>query len=86
MSEIPEGYIAALARNKPAQVSHLYKGSFHEPGNPMCRNGWTNPGLQEYSILRGNIGAKGICKTCLKRALAGKEGISWEERFGNESR
>lgn len=78
-------YTTGLARNQPnPQVAHLYKGEFHDMGDPMCRHGWTNPGLFEYSICRNNEGPKGICKICMKNAEKGKKPISWDERFGKE--
>lgn len=72
---VPEGYITGLGRDYPhPRLSHLYKGDFSDPGLPMCRNGW-NRGEYGYSIWRGNIGVGGICKTCLKRAKNGMEGV-----------
>src|SRR4030042_3787208 len=67
---IPEGYITGLARGSPNPqhdcVAHLYKGTFNNPGNPMCKYGW-NKKEYGYSIWRNNIGRKGICKICLRR-------------------
>jgi len=69
---VPVGYIAGLGRDVPHPArSHLYKGTFTDPGLPMCRYGWNRDKGTSYSIWRGNVGRKGICRTCLKRALAG---------------
>ena len=64
-------------------VTHLYKGSFSEPGFPMCNRGWQRKQYDkngkiddyEYSIFRNNISNKGICKICLKRANSGLKPI-----------
>jgi len=73
-TEIPTGYIAGLGRDHPAPpLSHLYRGDFKDPGLPMCACGW-NRG-EEYSIWRGNVGAKGVCKVCLRRARKGLAGV-----------
>lgn len=74
--KVPDGYIAGLGRDVPhPPLAHLYKGTFAEPGNPMCRHGWNRDEGTDYSIWRGNIGAKGICRVCLLRALAGLPSI-----------
>jgi hypothetical protein len=71
---IPQGYIAGLGRDAPPpHRAHLYRGTFGNPGLPMCAYGW-NRG-REYSIWRGHIGRKGICKTCLRRARKSLAGI-----------
>lgn len=75
---VPKGYITGLLREPGShqnRVAHLYKGDFHDPGNPMCINGWNRYDHTEYSIWRGNVGRKGICKTCLKRANADLEPV-----------
>lgn len=46
--------------------SHIYRGTFTDPKEPMCPRGY-NRGKEGYSIWRNNIG-KGICRTCLKNA------------------
>ncbi len=73
---IPDGYIAGLGRDYPhPNLAHLYKGTFADPGLPMCRRGWNRDGGQAYSIWRGNLGEGGVCRICLRRALEGKEGV-----------
>lgn len=71
------GYIVGMDRIPEPEcqrkVTHLYKGTFDDPGLPMCKKGW-NRG-DGYSIWRGNISEKGICKVCLKRANEGLDGI-----------
>ena len=71
-SFIPDGYIPGLGRDYPhPRIAHLYKGDFSNPGLPMCRKGWNRDGGVSYSIWRNNVGKKGICKICLRRALKG---------------
>lgn len=70
--DIPDGYITGLSREYKALerlVAHLYEGDFRSLGNPMCKRGW-NRG-DGYSIWRNNVGEKGICKICLRRARLG---------------
>ena len=74
--KIPNGYITGQERSTDkGQVTHLYKGTFANVGLPMCKRGWNRDGGTSYSIWRNNIGKGGLCKTCLKRALKGLEGI-----------
>jgi hypothetical protein len=76
---IPDGYIMGLGRDVPhPKLAHLYKGTFDRPGKPMCVRGWNrsrDPLCGEYSIWRGNAGENGVCKICMSRALAGKDGV-----------
>jgi len=74
---IPEGYVVGLVRDTfPGKVvSHLYKGSFHDLGLPMCKRGWNRDWGLSYSIWRGHEGAKGVCKICMRRALKGLDGV-----------
>lgn len=75
-SEIPDGYIPGLGRDYPnPRLAHLYKGTFDEPGLPMCRRGWNRDGGQSYSIWRNNVGDRGICKICERRAQKGLDGV-----------
>jgi len=56
-------YIVGQDRNPERNVvSHLYHGTFDNPGLPMCQRGW-NRGEDGYSIWRGNVGEKGVCAT-----------------------
>jgi hypothetical protein len=70
-------YIPGLSR-EPGAVerlrSHLYEGPFMGPGNPMCARGWNRDNGTAYSIWRNQTGV-GICRTCLRRALAGLPSI-----------
>ncbi len=59
-------YTTGRDRNEENVVSHLYRGRFDTPGNPMCRRGWNRMNGHGYSIFR-NIGGT-ICKVCLRRA------------------
>ena len=77
---IPNGYITGLDRNDQHLVAHLYKGTFGDPGLPMCVRGWNRSDGEEYSIFRNNIGDSRICKICSRRALAGKEGVPSRKR------
>ena len=80
-NEIPEGYITGLSREYRSDerlVAHLYEGTFSDPGNPMCKRGW-NRG-EGYSIWRNNVGIKGICKICLKRAEKGLSSVELDDK------
>jgi hypothetical protein len=62
------GYIIGLERTPGAQqrfVSHIYRGTFADPGDPMCPKGWNRDGGESYSIWRNNLG-RDICKNCLR--------------------
>lgn len=78
-SGIPDGYIPGQDRNNSPQalrkVAHLYKGTFNNPGLPMCKIGWNRDEGTSYSIWRNNISPAGICKVCLRRALKGLDGV-----------
>lgn len=66
-----EGYILGLDRSPNAEyrfVSHIYKGTFHNPEKPMCKKGWNRDDGTGFSIWRNNLGL-GICKICLKNTL-----------------
>jgi hypothetical protein len=72
---VPKGYISGVFRGDGGEkrVTHLYKGTFGEHGNPMCKRGWQYG--DSYSIFRNNITDKGICKVCLRRAKLGLDGV-----------
>ena len=75
------GYVTGQNRTSEDNcVTHLYKGTFDDPGLPMCKHGWNR--TEGYSIWRGNIGRKGICKTCSKRAGQGLDGVLRDEKEG----
>lgn len=76
----PQGYISGQDRNDENVVAHLYKGDFNDVGLPMCVRGWNRSDGSEYSIFRNNVGNAGICKVCMKRTLAGKEGVESRTR------
>jgi len=77
--EIPDGYIIGMGRDFPKPViSHLYQGTYDNLLGPMCHNGANRDNGDSFSIWRGNIGEKGICKTCMKKAKAGFNHI-WME-------
>lgn len=71
-------YVTGVFRgdNGNNMVTHLYQGTFSEPGNPMCSRGWHRKYFDkngklvdwEYSIFRNNVSNAGICQVCLKRA------------------
>ncbi len=86
IAAIPEGYISGLGRDYPhPKLAHLYKGTFGDPGLPMCRRGWNRDDGESYSIWRGNIGTNGICKVCMRRARAGLDGVKAKESGQSES-
>jgi hypothetical protein len=74
-------YVTGVYRgdNGDNMATHLYKGTFTDPGFPMCSRGWQrkwydkNGKLEdwEYSIFRNNTSNKGLCLTCIKRATKG---------------
>lgn len=78
-------YITGVFRGEGGQdkVTHLYAGTFANPGNPMCSRGWQRRWYDEsgklidweYSIFRNNISRKGICQVCLRRAMNGMSPI-----------
>lgn len=75
-SEIPEGYIIGLGRDYPYPfISHLYQGSYAKPEGPMCHYGANRDNGDGFSIWRGNVGKRGVCKICMKRARAGLDHI-----------
>lgn len=59
-------------------VTHLYDGTFTNPGLPMCKRGW-NRGADGYSIFRNNISRRGVCKVCERRAREGRKGVPCPE-------
>lgn len=71
-------YVLGMFRgdNGENMVTHLYNGSFSEPGFPMCSRGWQRKWYDdngkiedyEYSIFRNNVSSVGICQVCLNRA------------------
>lgn len=78
---IPSGYVSGLRRCPDAKIAHLYKGTFQDPGYPMCLRGWTNPDRSGYSIFR-NLHLSDmllICDVCLRRAREGKEPVDPRE-------
>jgi hypothetical protein len=62
-------YVEAIGRNPGEETgrSHLYRLPDYMP---MCEWGWNRSDGERYSIFRGHRGAKGCCRTCLKRAEA----------------
>ncbi len=72
-------YITGQDRNDDSLVAHLYKGTFSEPGNPMCLRGWNRSDEDSYSIFR-NISNVKICSICLRRASQNKDSISSKKR------
>lgn len=73
---VPDGYIAGLGRDYPhPKIAHLYEGTFENPGDPMCVRGWNRDEGQSYSIWRNNIGERGVCQVCLRRAQKGLKGV-----------
>lgn len=74
--DIPDGYITGLGRDYPhPKICHLYKGDYSDPGKPMCLNGWNRDNHESYSIWRNNMGERGVCAVCLRRARKGLDGV-----------
>lgn len=81
LHDVPDGYITGLPRDENAdkKVAHLYEGTFGDVGNPMCRRGWNRSDGEGYSIFRNNVGEKGICKVCMRRAKLGLKSVGAKE-------
>lgn len=79
VAEIPKivDYTTGIGRNPGDEhrTAHLY--AIHDDGSylPMCRKGWNRSDGERFSILRGNVGTKGTCKTCEARKAAGLHGV-----------
>ena len=74
-------YVVGQDRNDEELVAHLYKGTFSDPGLPMCVRGWNRSGGDSYSIFRNvNMGIGRKCKVCLRRATEGKDGVPSRKR------
>ena len=90
-SDIPEGFIVGLSRRRVWRdrtgevqytVSHLYKGTISAIGQPMCKRGYEEAG--DISIWRGNVGPKGICSVCLRRARKDLAPAPWPTSHEDE--
>lgn len=70
-------FVVGMGRNPGEEklCSHLY--AEYDDGSylPMCQRGWNRSDGERFSILRGHVGARGVCKTCQKNADAGKPGV-----------
>jgi len=79
-SKADRTYVTGMQRghdNPECVVSHLYDGTFCDPGLPLCARGWTRmPFEYGYSIWRNNISKKGLCRVCVRRADAGLDGVT----------
>jgi len=73
-------YVLGLDRNDQHLVTHLYAGTFADPGEPMCVRGWNRAGGHGYSIFRNNVGDAGICQICMRRALEGRKPVPPRDR------
>jgi hypothetical protein len=60
-------YVIGQDRNEDKVVAHLYRGTFSDPGEPMCARGWNRGNGSGYSIFRG-VCTGGVCMICLRRA------------------
>ncbi len=79
IKEVPKGYIVGMGRDHPYPLmSHLYQGEYDDLKGPMCPHGANRNDGNSFSIWRGNVGANGICKMCMKRAKQGLNHI-WKE-------
>lgn len=70
-------YVIGMGRNpkEEDQCSHLYARYSDGSMLPMCQKGWNRSDGAEFSILRGHVGRKGVCKTCEKNKDSGKAGF-----------
>jgi len=64
------GYIEAIGRNpgEGNNHSHLYAIDVNGDLWPMCIYGWNRSDGERFSVLRGYVGKRGLCKICSKRA------------------
>lgn len=64
-------YRPGLGRDYPhPKRSHLYEigDNVMDFKYPMCSYGWNRDNGTSYSIWRNQIGDKGVCRLCIKRA------------------
>lgn len=63
-------YVPGMGRNPGEQYgrSHLYYVTDDWDYEPMCGYGWNRSNGEAFSIFRGHIAMRGICKFCQKRA------------------
>lgn len=75
--KIPIGFVSGMGRleHQEFQKTHLYKGTFDQPGMPMCMKGYNDGTGKGYSIFRNIVSAGGICKVCIRRAEEGLRGF-----------
>lgn len=72
-------YVVGQDRNEEEVVAHLYKGTFADPGLPMCVRGWNRSDGDSYSIFR-NVPLSRVCKVCKGRAIKNKDGVPSRKR------
>jgi hypothetical protein len=73
-------YTTGQDRNEQDKVvSHLYRGTFNNVGNPMCQRGWNRANGFGYSIFRNQPFVE-ICKICLRRAEKKLNPVKAKER------
>lgn len=69
-------YVLGMDRSTQGKYmrSHYYllKNGEYEP---MCRFAWNRDDGESFSIWRGHMGNRGLCKICLKRAQQGLGGV-----------
>ena len=72
-------YITGMGRGNSdyglQEETHLYQGTFANPGLPMCKRGWNRDYGTGYSIWRNNSGDGGVCPVCEQRAARGLPGV-----------
>lgn len=70
-------FVEGMGRNEgeEKQCSHLYAYFDDNSYLPMCRKGWNRSDGEAFSIFRGHVGARGICKTCQKNKDAENPGV-----------
>jgi len=85
--DVDREYIPGMGRNpgEERQVSHLYvEITLPDPDDvrltidtylPMCQRGWNRSNGASFSIFRGHVAARGVCKICQRRAEAGLPGV-----------
>ena len=74
--KVPKGFAVGQDRAEPDVVAHIY--TTDECGHavmPMCSLGWNRGNGMDFSIARGQMGRKGVCKVCVRRMQEGKDPV-----------
>lgn len=73
-------YVVGQCRNQNDVVAHIYEGMFNDLIGPLCARGWNRANGFGFSIFRGNVGERGICRVCERRRDKGLGAVKPRER------